>query len=818
MGMPKILKTIVIAIFSCYLLICGLIWVISPWVASHYLTPFLSEQNLVLAEKSVIRYNPFITKISITELELLQLNDDKHAPLASLDSAEVELGLWQLISKTIHVSQLDITGLTLNINKSEKHLIIGGWPISSEPSDTSSNEQNPQKNNDDYKLNIPDINIVNSSIKIDWLDYKHTVDLSKINFNQLKLSAQKQQGNIALSIKLNNSPINLDAEFGLDNLKGEIDYKFSVEELDLANFNHFIFPDEKTDPNALTSGLLSLDYQQNIELDKINIKTRLANIDLSLSDMVTRIQGTHLSIGNQKLISKQLNLDIENWSDEAPAIILNSTANFELTDLNAYTEETNLSLASINKLSIPNIELETLDFKHQVILPTFVIEDVNFSDNTKDETPSLAHFKSMNIFDIKLSEDGLSINNIDILGLGIDIKKTGESDIAGLIKLNTAVDDDNSNIGTENPDHKNTPSPDLNAPTNEEVKKTPAKQFTIALNEIKLLETDPIHLIDESVQPAIERFFHIQQLDIGPIDNQKTDQLTLFTLNGKSNKYAHFNLIAEAKPFSETQYLKLSALFKEVNLPAISTYIKDALQYEFDSGQLDLNIDVTIENTNINGETKIMLRGLELGAANNPNDETLAASTSIPFNYALGMLKDGDGNVELDIPLKGKTTDPDFSLQGFVTLLIKRATMSAAKDYLITTFVPYANIVKISMIAGDYLLKVRFNDLPFTVGDSNIPVEASPFLEQFSALMKEKEETELTICAYATLQDIGVKSSTLKLSEEQHKQLKTLSLSRMNAFKQYMVNEQEIESSRLLLCSPKVDQSEGAQARLTFTD
>ena len=157
-------------------------------------------------------------------------------------------------------------------------------------------------------------------------------------------------------------------------------------------------------------------------------------------------------------------------------------------------------------------------------------------------------------------------------------------------------------------------------------------------------------------------------------------------------------------------------------------------------------------------------------------------------------------------------------MQGFVTLLIKRATMAAAKEYLITTFVPYANIVKVSLFAGDYLLKVRFNDLPLTTGKAEIPVEALPFLEQFSALMNEKESTDITICAYAIPKDIGIESSIIKLTEVQHKQLKELSLTRMRAFKNYMVSEQGIQSSRLLLCSPKVDKSEDAQARLTFSD
>jgi len=818
--MPKILLNFVKAILACYLFVCGFIWFFSPWIISQYLSPLLVDNNLALAEKTTIRYNPFITKLSISELELAQFDDATHTPLLSIDSAEIELSLWQLLSKTVHVSQFDIDGLKLKIDKLDEQINIGGWPIPTNSSTPPPNEPVAENTQGDYNLNIPDINVVNSLIKLNWLDHKHSIALTKVNLKQLHLSPHQQLGNISLAIALNNSPIQLDAEFGLNNLSGEIEYKLAVNELDLANFNHFVFPEDPIQRNqiynnALLSGLLSLNYQQKIELDKKTIKAKFSDIDLSLSNLITRTQGAKVSIAQQQFMSNALQLDIKNWSIESPEIDLNGQASYHLKQFNAYADETHLSLANVKKLSIPSISIATLNAKHQINLPELALEQVNLSDNTKDNIPSLARFKSMNIFDIKLSEDGLSINNIDILGLGLDIKKTKESELAGLIKLNSI---DDTNISTADSNEINLPSSGLKSTERNQVKNVPSDNFSIALNKLQLLDSAHINLFDESVQPGIERFFKIQQFDIGPIDNQNPEQLTLLTMDGKSNKYANFKFQAESKPFSTVPYYKLSGLFREVSLPTISTYIKDALNYEFDSGQLDLNIDVTIEDTDINGETKILLRGVELGAANNPNDETLASSSSIPFNYALGMLKDGDGNVELDIPLQGKTTDPDFSIQGFVTLLIKRATMSAAKDYLITTFVPYANIVKVSLIAGDYLLKVRFNDLPFTMGDSDIPVAASPFLDQFSALMKDKEDTELTICAYATPQDIGVKNSTLKLSEAQHKQLKALSLARMNTFKQYMVSEQAIESSRLLLCSPKVDKSENAQARLTFTD
>jgi hypothetical protein len=796
------------AILACYLLLSGLIWLISPLLISHYISPFLATKNLILDDKSTIRYNPFMTSITLSDISVSTSDNTTEQPLLMLNSAKIELSFWRLLTRVVYLSQIDIEGLTLNISKSATEINIAGLNIPSTSSDNANNEAGDKSILDDYTLKIPSMNITNSLLQLDWFGNKHTIGLTALDLNRLYLNAQQQQGKIVLSLTLNNSPVNLDAKIDLKKLEGDIDYSLGIQKLDLKNFNHFIFNQELKSSDQI-SGLISLDYQQEIEIDRSIIKTKINNADLEFNNLFAQIQSANLSVAEQKLLSKELQINIENWS-VSPEIYVSGKASYLLKKLNAYTKENYLSLANVNALAIPEIAFETQSGKHQIHFPEIKVEQADFSDDQNDGIPPLAHFKSMDIFNMQLSEDGLSINSIDILGFGVDIKIIENAELAGLIKLS---DDDQENINNVS----EAETTELKDSVKSQVENASSETFPVAINEIKLIDSSQINIIDESVEPAIERHFYINHLLVGPFDNQKPNQLSVLTMDGTSNKYAFFNFKVESKPFSATPYYKLSGLFKEVNLPAISTYIKDALGYEFDSGQLDLDIDVIVDNTDVNGTTKIGLRGVKLGAANNPTDETLTSSSSIPFNYALSMLKDGDGNVELDVPLKGSTTDPDFSIQGFVALLIKRATMVAAKQYVITMFIPFANILTVSLFSSEYLLKVSFNDLPLTTGVAEVPEAALPFLEQLSTFMIEKEGTDITVCAFAIPQDIGIESSVIKFSEVQHKQLKDLSLERMYAFKNHMVKEQGIESSRLLLCSPKVDRSENAQARLTFT-
>jgi hypothetical protein len=144
--------------------------------------------------------------------------------------------------------------------------------------------------------------------------------------------------------------------------------------------------------------------------------------------------------------------------------------------------------------------------------------------------------------------------------------------------------------------------------------------------------------------------------------------------------------------------------------------------------------------------------------------------------------------------------------------------MSAAKEYLLTTFVPYANVVNVAMSAGDYLLKVRFNDLAFPIKETQLSDQHTEFLTQFSALMKDKPDTQLTLCAIATPQDINKPMGIEITDKAEIKQLAEMSEKRLDNFKEYMVKQEGVSSSRLLLCSPKIDSSVDAKPRITFTD
>ena len=803
----KLITVIFITLFT-------LIWLLSPFVSHHYASKYLNEKKLTLSDATTIRYNPFGSILTIRDLEISETKN-METPVLAIKSMDVKVSLYRLLTDTLHFSEFTIDGLYLEVNLNEADPVIGGFVIANNSKDPATiktpkeNAKEIEKNNstnepNNYQVSLPNFNLSDAVFNIGIEQSQQEFAINSLIMKNVLASTKAQQAEIFLKATINKAPLKVNINAQLENNQGKISSELVLSELALTPFQPILLAlGEEHNPLTL-QGSVSINSKQVISLTDLGTKMSLEKFKLITDDFKATHKNKTLALNIMPFSIKDLLVELNNEQ----ALAITGTAKLNVHDIIAYDGKESQILANISAINLDEISISTADSLIKAIIPNLVIEQSIFAENTTDEHQPLAKFQNLNLNDIKVSQQGLFIDTITLLGLAIDAKLDENKNMVGLPLL------PKDERPIEAPAEKT-----VNQQNNIEDKVDNLKPaFTLAINNFSLIDTSHINFTDQSASPHYKRDFKITTFTAGPFDNQKPQQESFFALKGGSNKYASFDLSVVAKPFSKQDFYQLKGFFKEVSLPSLSSYISEALKYELKTGQLDVDLDVTVDNTDIDGNVALLLRGVELGAANDHEADTVKSHTSVPFNIALGMLKDSDGNVELEVPLEGSTDDPSFGMRGFVSLMIKQATMSAAKEYLMTTFVPYANVVTIAMTAGDYLLKVRFNDLAFPVKETELTAEHTAFLTQFSALMKDKPDTQLTLCAIATPEDIDKPLGVEIIDKDDIKKLAKLSEQRLDAFKEFMVKEEEIASSRLLLCSAKIDSSIDAQPRITFTD
>ena len=142
-------------------------------------------------------------------------------------------------------------------------------------------------------------------------------------------------------------------------------------------------------------------------------------------------------------------------------------------------------------------------------------------------------------------------------------------------------------------------------------------------------------------------------------------------LQGKVDRYAPARIVGQVNPLSAEAYTDLTLDFDGIELTTFTPYSGKFAGYKIDKGKLSLELRYRLNNRQVIGENRIVFDQLTLGDKVESPD-----ATSLPVKLAVALLKDSEGVIDLDIPVKGSIDDPKFRvmpviLKALVRLFVK---------------------------------------------------------------------------------------------------------------------------------------------------
>jgi len=783
---------VIVAIFVTFYLI---IWATSSPISKHFIEPVLLEHKLFLSSESSIRYNPFLSQVTISDLALYRGSQNKPETVLSIKKLKVRLTLYRLLFDKIVISKFELNDAFLKVEKTSTALLIAGINLAQDNTDEVNQETNTKSEAPlPYQLILPKLAIKKVNIDINNDEKPHQFIINELVIKKLKANQQSQQANLSLESLLDKTPLNLTADADFTQGQGEINSQISIVDYPIEKLK--AYAKELSD----LSGSLSFSAKQQVTLASDNIKLHISKAKLKNENLVVGYQQQFFNLEGLENTLSDLKLTLA----QGEITDLTGTGQLSLKNADVHYEKPSQKLAYFEQFALNDITFSFSDGP-QVSIAGLAIDNIYGSKNSETEFPPIVTLKQFSISDIVITEQKLSINEIILDSLQGDLILDKEKAVSNLVTLPvTEVEEKELSETVDEIDQEIPPQ---------------KADYLIALNDFSLINDNQITILDHSVEPVKERKLFIDTLHLGALSNakDKQEQQTPFEIIGRSNKYAHFNFKGYTQPFANKPTHHLQGFLKELSLPSLSRYMKQAVQMELKSGQLNTDVDVTLAGEQLDGNVVILLQGLETAIADSNEAGALIDKGALPFNMAISMLKDSKGDVELDVPLSGSTADPSFGVGSVVTLITQKAIWMATQDYLMTTFVPYANIVSAAMAVGEFALKLRFDDLIYQTKQIEPNEQQQAYLQSFIALMQDKEDTRINICAISVPADIDLAAGKDITDKKHILKLKALGEQRESAFKDYIIKQGNIASSRLLLCAPKIDSSENAQPRIELS-
>ncbi len=153
----------------------------------------------------------------------------------------------------------------------------------------------------------------------------------------------------------------------------------------------------------------------------------------------------------------------------------------------------------------------------------------------------------------------------------------------------------------------------------------------------------------------------------GGLTGFSSDPSTLAALNLKARMdgAAPVTVSGELNPFRKDGYLDIKADVRDVDLVGASTYSAKYVGYGIEKGKLSMAVQYQVRDRKLTAENHVTLDQLTFGKKTESAD-----ATKLPVLFAVSLLKDRHGVIDVNLPISGSLDDPEFSVGGVIVRVI----------------------------------------------------------------------------------------------------------------------------------------------------
>ena len=155
--------------------------------------------------------------------------------------------------------------------------------------------------------------------------------------------------------------------------------------------------------------------------------------------------------------------------------------------------------------------------------------------------------------------------------------------------------------------------------------------------------------------------------------SSQSNRLADVDLRGNLENHSPLTITGTVNPLRGDLYLDMKISFQDIELAPFTPYANTYLGYDVDQGKLFLDLTYHIEKRTLSSQNKLFIDQFTFG-----KEVPSAKAIRLPVRLAIALLKDRKGEIHLDLPVAGRTDDPQFSVWKVVLHILKNLLVRAA--------------------------------------------------------------------------------------------------------------------------------------------
>lgn len=345
-------------------------------------------------------------------------------------------------------------------------------------------------------------------------------------------------------------------------------------------------------------------------------------------------------------------------------------------------------------------------------------------------------FRDVEISDQQLNETIFSLTNLGVDTMtfslaenNMDISEVTLEDFFARVLIN---EDGSSNIG-----RSIKPSDDSAVTeTQTSAQTTDAAPLAITVGRISLQHASA-NFTDRDLPLPFDA--NIQNL-AGSVQGfaSNSSQATDINLEGQVDEFGLVQIVSSLNPFSFTEQSQIDVNFSNIDMPSMTPYVIKFAGREIADGKVDVDLSYTLLEGELTANNQVTLSALQLGERIEQ-----AGAMDLPLDLAVALLKDGNGVIDLEVPITGNVEDPEFDFGP----AIRRAVSNILTNIVAAPFRLLGNLVG---GGGD---EGKLEQIRFLPGRADVAAPEQETLLQLSEALKQRPQLLLEIPAVTAAAD-----------------------------------------------------------------
>ncbi len=276
---------------------------------------------------------------------------------------------------------------------------------------------------------------------------------------------------------------------------------------------------------------------------------------------------------------------------------------------------------------------------------------------------------------------------------------------------------------------------------------------TVHIDRVTLIGGQ-LYFEDRAVTPSQMVYWQDVKIDLSDVGYPLV-RPAAFTLNAFNNDGAPIEMQGTTQRQADLLLTRIHGKVERLYLSRFNAYFESFLGYHVRNGAVSLTWDLTIPGNRLQATTAVTLHNL--GLSGKEGTSVLEEQVGLPLQLVIALLKDLNGNINLQLPVDGQLGDPGFHLGGTI--------LRAIRDVLIGAVTSPLKLLGAVFSGKDKLEDFTLEPIRFVPGTSQPDGMGKEQLARLGRFLAQRPDVALQLSGHTGPNDLQILKDRVVLAQ-----------------------------------------------------